>query len=616
MTPAKLSSLLNAQAESVCRHLLPNGRKVRNEWVCGDPYGTEGNSFKIVIEGDKVGVGSDFAGNENFGDFLDLWMVNQSVDLREAMARACSFLNVVNDGEDSRPKREYSRPERPKSVSRFTKGGEVHTYLRSRGLTDEVLEEFRINETHRNDGAWIVFPYLRDGKHINTKYLKVERPDGKKVCHQEKNPEPCLYGWDALDKKYPNDRRVVICEGEIDCMTWHQCGIPALSIPNGAGSGEGKHDWIFSDYDRLDRFDHIYLSMDMDDAGKKAEVAIIKRLGEDRCRRIELPYKDANECFAHGISDFRKYVLSAKSNDPIELKSAGYFRDEVMDKFYPKPGSFKGMKSPWKGLNESLVFNHQELVVWTGFSASGKSALLNQVSIQGMLDGERFCIASFEMSAKSTLWRMVRQIVGERLPTATEINRAIDWLEERCWIFNIKGTAKKDRMLEVFKYAMRRYDIRQFVVDSFTKCGIDDDDKAGAKVFIEQLCDFADQFDSTVHLIAHQRKPYDEDAKPGKHGVRGSSVITDEAHTVISVWRPPQDKEETPHKYPLKKSKQEPVDSFEKPDTIIRILKSREEGIESEHKLYYDADSIQFHEQRQVPVHYLNQYKSTETDTF
>jgi len=81
----------------------------------------------------------------------------------------------------------------------------------------------------------------------------------------EPNCEPCLFGWHLIPK---TARTITICEGEIDAMTLHQYGIPALSIPLGAGSGS-KHDWFEYEFERLAIFDEIYICMDNDIAGQE-----------------------------------------------------------------------------------------------------------------------------------------------------------------------------------------------------------------------------------------------------------------------------------------------------------------------------------------------------------
>lgn len=78
-------------------------------------------------------------------------------------------------------------------------------------------------------------------------------------------------------------RLVVLCEGEIDCMTFTQLGYDALSVPFGGGKG-AKQQWIEYEYHNLDRFQEIWLCTDNDDVGREAAKEIARRLGEHRCR--------------------------------------------------------------------------------------------------------------------------------------------------------------------------------------------------------------------------------------------------------------------------------------------------------------------------------------------
>lgn len=599
MHPAELSRIANLHAESICRHLLPNGKRIHHEWCVGDLFGSEGRSLKIALEGSKIGVWSDFATGDTGGDLLDLWQETQRCSLREAVAQMSSFLHIVYDGKETRPKRSYERPDKArivKEVKRLNKQGRVYTYLKSRGLTDQALDEFRISEEKEE---WMVFPYLREDGCINIKYIHIERDENnKKRCRQMNNAEPCLFGWLALENKYPSTREVTICEGEIDCITLHQCGIPTLSVPNGGGGGR-KQDWIENDFDRLSNFDTIYLCMDSDQAGKEAENEIVRRLGNERIRLVQLPYKDANECLKHNIIDFRYYLRSARSLDPSELKPADYFTDQVLDKFYPSEGSYRGMRTPWKKVNEALKFDRAELIIWTGFSGSGKSLILNQIAAQGMLDNEKFVICSMEMPGKVTLWRMTRQLTGQEKPTRERINHTMKWMSDKLWILNIIGTGKVDRILEVFKYAVKRYDIRNFIIDSLTKCNIAEDDYNGQKEFIDKLTDFATQYQVIIHLVVHQRKPMNEDGRPGKFGVRGAAAITDEASTVISLWR--RNEEEETNKRKKK------VVEIDPPNAVLSIVKNRETGIEGKFGLYFDIESLQYREEKEeTRIDYLS----------
>jgi twinkle protein len=73
-------------------------------------------------------------------------------------------------------------------------------------------------------------------------------------------------------------------------------------VPFGGGKG-AKQQWIEYEYHNLDRFDEIWLSLDNDEVGREAAKEIARRLGEHRCRMVELPHKDINECLMAGMSE-------------------------------------------------------------------------------------------------------------------------------------------------------------------------------------------------------------------------------------------------------------------------------------------------------------------------
>lgn len=614
MTPSQLSAVLNRQAEAVCKFLLPNGKRVHREWMAGDTGGSAGRSLKIVLEGDKIGVWSDFHTGEVGGDLIDLWRVVMSTGLYEAMQQAASWAGVQMDGLESRPQRTYKRPERPKNARRLNPQGKVRAYLKSRLLDDLTLEDFQIAE---QDDEVVVFPYKRDGQHLNTKYLHIDRgPDGKKKCWQESGTEPTLFGWQALERRYPFTRIVALTEGEFDACTLHQYGIPALSIPNGGGGGK-KQDWVENDYDYLNRFDTIYLCLDNDDAGREAEKEIIRRLGSERCKTVTLPFKDANECLMQGMTNFNKYFLQAKTFDPIELKPADYFTEELIEAFYPKPGTYQGMKTPWTSFNQAMMFKRSELVVWSGYSGSGKSQLLGQVAIEGMSQGERFVICSLEMPSKETLKRMAKQLTAEKCPTEARLREATAWMKDKLWMFNVVGKMKTERILEVFKYAVKRYDIRNFILDSLTKCNIREDDYEGQKEFVDALCDFNHRYEATTHLVVHQRKPSGNNERPDKFGARGAAAITDEASSVICVWRPSneEDEDQNESRFNTKKKSTKKDHNGIPVDSVLYIDKNRENGIEGKFNLFFDQDSLQFQESRtMVPIDYLTRSKIRSDD--
>lgn len=424
------------------------------------------------------------------------------------------------------------------------------------------------------------------------KYLKLERIDGKKQIRTEANCEPCLFGWDMIKAQA---RSVIICEGEIDAMTLWQYDLPALSVPFGAGGGK-KHAWIEYEFDRLAIFDEIFLCMDDDHEGYIATKALIERLGRHRCRIVKLPLKDANECLQAGISAeaIKNCFGEAKTLDPDELKRANQFVEQVIEEFYPKEYTVLGYNPPWQYAQGKVLFRLNELSIWTGINGHGKSQLLGHIILSSMQQGARVCIASLEIIPKKLLMRLTRQAAGLAEPTENYIRAIHEWYEDKLWLFDLVGTAKSDRLLEVFLYAHQRYGIDVFVIDSFMKCGIDEEDYNAQKVFIEKICDFKNQYNCHVHIVAHPRKSNDETQIPSKLDVKGTGAITDLADNCSTVWRN-KAKEEIAQMQlngvglDLKQSAK-----LEECDCIWRCDKQRNGEWEGKIALWFDRQSFQY----------------------
>lgn len=202
------------------------------------------------------------------------------------------------------------------------------------------------------------------------------------------------------------------------------------------------------------------------------------------------------------VEDIQAALRSAKSNDPVELKRAGYFIDEVQELF-AGGGTLGavGVRTPWG--KDEFRLRPGELTIVAGYSGSGKSTLLSQMAIDGMMQGSRWCIASMEMPARATIGGMVQAITQTPTPDTNLIKLVVNWLDSRLWVFDVRGSAQTDRLLTVFDYAARRYAISHFVVDSLAKCGMAEDDYNGQKKFVEQLTDLNHAHGCNTSLVAH-----------------------------------------------------------------------------------------------------------------
>jgi hypothetical protein len=129
------------------------------------------------------------------------------------------------------------------------------------------------------------------------------------------------------------------------------------------------------------------------------------------------------------------------------------------------------------------------------------------------------------------------QTAGSHLLDETMVRETVRQLGEGLWFLDHVGTLEVDRLLEVWTYARRRYDVRHFVVDSMMRLRIGVDDYTAQKTTVDRLAAFARTYDAHVHLVAHPRKGASDHQGVDKAAIKGTSEITDLAHNVIVVTR-------------------------------------------------------------------------------
>jgi twinkle protein len=477
--------------------------------------------------------------------------------------RGCSIAEAIREAKeylgvrDTMPEREVKSFKRPAKPQCQTPKSAVLEWLKSRGLTEATLAAFKIAEQIRDGKTYAVFPYLREGVLVNVKYRNVAE---KKDMRQEGGAEPCLFGWHLID---PKCRTVAICEGEIDAMTLHQCGVPALSV----NAGAGNHQWLENDWGRLDRFSEILIFFDSDEPGLKGAKEVASRIGADRCKIVTLPAKDANDYLLQGAdaSDFDFAIQQAKPQDPEEMRQASDFINRVKSMFYP---AHSDERDPVLRLDKDLdwfEFRPGELSVWTGYNGHGKSLMLSQVLLGLMAQGERVMVFSGEMTPERQLKRMVKQAAGLGRPSMPYIDAIGQWVHDKLWLFNVVGSAGIDKLLSVFLYGSKRYGMRHFVIDSLMMTDVPEDgpgSMTAQKEAVRKLCDFARRNGVHLHLVAHPRKGADETKGPGKLDVAGSSKITDGADNVFTVWS-------------ARKDENDPDQDTDKPDAKLELQKQR-----------------------------------------
>lgn len=576
-----IKQALQSRVLSVAEMLLPGGKREGQEWRAGSTSGDKGQSLGVHLSGDKAGVWADFSTGES-GDLLDLWMAARSVSLVQALDQARAFCGMTRPEPAYAERKAYSRPPKPRCGK---PAGRVLDYLtEDRNLPQATIDAYRVAE----DGDTIIFPFLLpDGTLALAKARKAENGAAPKPTAA--NCEPVLFGWQAIPD---TAREIILTEGEIDALSWHAYGHPALSVPFGGGKG-AKQQWIESEYDRLERFERIYISMDMDEPGEQAAAEIISRLGRHRCYRVSLPLKDANACLQEGLTkaEMDDALAQATSYDPDGLKRADHYLEAVGKLFWPSQDEHVGYSTPFGKLGTDLMFRPGEVTIWTGPSGSGKSQLLSHCAVEWIDQGSRVCVASLEMKPEQTIKRMVKQAGGIDRPTLPFLEGIIGWLAPGLLMYEKVGKAGADALLEVFDYARAKYGCDQFVIDSLMRLGIASDDYTGQEKAVFRIIDWTISNNVHVHLVAHSRKGEKGGGAAETEDIKGASEIGSNAFNIVSVWR----NREHEDRLKAAKTEEERRQIDDKPGVMMNVAKQRNGDFEGKIGLWFDQETYRYY---------------------
>lgn len=190
-----------------------------------------------------------------------------------------------------------------------------HKYLEKRCISEPVQRLMGVGYDRQRRA--ITMPWrLPNGSLANIKYRRVD----SKVFWYEKGGLPVrdlVYGIDVIYKKRLDT--AVICEGEIDAMSYMTEGIPAIAVGGAAFSDRRKELIVRSPIKNL------IISTDNDLAGLQLKEEIIKAL----CGCITLyivdlgGYKDSNECLCNG-GQLVKCIENSKKVNLVSSRLVNY----------------------------------------------------------------------------------------------------------------------------------------------------------------------------------------------------------------------------------------------------------------------------------------------------
>jgi twinkle protein len=294
--------------------------------------------------------------------------------------------------------------------------------------------------------------------------------------------------------------------------------------------------------------------------------------------------------------DFSLYFreTDAKAN----VKPASFWMAELVERL-KHPDRTKKVFLPWEKARGVFNFRLAEVTLWAGQNGHGKTQVVSQVALSLMGQGEKVCIASFEMKPATTLQRLSRMYAGTnpfspeyQSEAGVEALSALyrefgEWSDNRLWLYDQTGTVSADKVIGMARYCAKELGITHIIIDNIAKCVQGEDDYNGQKSFVDECTALARDNVVHVHLVHHTRKPQNENHVPDKYDNKGSGAITDLVDNIMMVWRNKAKEDEYKAKGQMSNKRTEN-------DAAVLCRKQRNGEDEPTIQLWFDRDSQQY----------------------
>lgn len=597
MKISQLNELLNQRVTELCQSLFPGGKQMGNEWCVGSLRGEPGTSLKINL---RKCLWTDFAdaSGGKAGDLVQLFIALNNGDKTAGINAAHAWLGIPRwkNTQEVTKKTAWVTPKEDWG----SLDGEIEEYLvETRGIPKSILDAYEVKAT---ENEYVFLTRTHKGKLCLATYVSVNREGSKKKVRHSKDGAAFLWGHQAEVQSELPAHELIITEGQIDAMSYAAQGLRAVSVPGGCKN----MGWIENSWSWLEQFTTIYLSMDMDEEGQAAAVAISSRLGMERCKMIPLCHKDANECHLNGCS-LLTAIKKAKDIKPAKLVSALELIDDVWLRLGLGRREEQGI--PFMGWVGEKAINFRlrpkELTVWSGHEGSGKSNLMYQLI--AYLIGEhdiRIAIATLEddpdVIPGLILTHMLAMQLNHETISYEDYSSLYQQLMKNLWIYNHRGIASHEDVLLFAEYSARRYGCSHIFIDSLARLDINIEDNEKANAFMEKIISTLDETGAHVHLVCHSKKTGDEyDMKdiPKSQDIKGSKAIAILAHNILVVWKNGRKRDMLSNE--KTKADEEKIRQWreEMPDTIISIRKQRVGGQTGQYNCYYNPENYRVRRQ-------------------
>ena len=426
------------------------------------------------------------------------------------------------------------------------------TSLKKRGITEETCRKFGYSQGKLRDGTNVhIAPYYNKAGELVAQHTRDAEKNFKWIGNYKEGSQ--LFGQHLWGE---GGRKVIITEGEIDCLTVSQLQgnkWPVVSIRSGANNAAND---IRNALEWLESFQEVVFCFDMDDPGRKAAQECAAVLSPGKARIAVLPYKDANQCLTEGkIQELSQALWNAKPYRPDGIVNIKDLKESSRE------AAPEGVTIQYPKLSEMLRgIRGRELYLFTAGSGIGKSTIVHELGFElNRKYGWSLGVLALEESNNKTVRRYVGMMLSKplNLPGYTvpddEYDEAFDALAEKedIWFYDHFGSTDIDGILAKLRYLAVSCGVRVIVLDhiSIIVSGLDETAGESERKTIDKLMtklrSLIEETGVCVLAVVHLKRPekgksWNEGREPSLTDLRGSGALEQLSDVVVALERDQQ----------------------------------------------------------------------------
>ena len=438
---------------------------------------------------------------------------------------------------------------RPKWENRTELSDKVVKWFENRKISQFTLRRAKVSEgiefmpQQGKKVNTIQFNYFRNDELVNVKYR-----DGAKNFKLFKDAEKIFYNLDGIRIS----ESVIIVEGEIDALSFMEAGMfNVVSVPNGSTTGNVNLDYLDNSIEYFENKKKVYLCLDNDEPGQNTQRELIRRIGSEKCLRIDLSdCKDANEYLVKYGSERLAEAFNLAKEIPIDgVSSILDWKDDFED--YLLHGMQQGFKIGKRSFDNIFSTYTGQFVVVTGIPSSGKSDWVDEMCI-GYSRQLKWKIAYASPENKPNkihAGKLISKLCGKWVNHQNDLrtdwySAAVGYIDEYFKFIDLDGTYDLDRVLEKARSLIFKFGIKVLVIDPYNKVRLKDSLSKNVNDYTNdyliKIDEFARKHDILIFLVAHPTKPSQENRRvyePTFYDIKGGGEFYDMSPHGLLVHR-------------------------------------------------------------------------------